>query len=77
MSKKTKILWGTLLSLTAAGFVAVIALTALQVQPSGLGLWLLAAWVLALLVIVLTLEGSGRTAARRRRKDAYIASTKA
>lgn len=40
--------------------MAFIVLTALQVQPSGIGLWLLAAWALGLLVIVLALETGGR-----------------
>lgn len=71
MSARTKLLTGALLLLTAVGFVAVIALTALQVQPSGIGLWLLVAWALALLVIMLALERAGRAGDgtwRRRRR---------
>jgi hypothetical protein len=60
VSVRTRLLWGALLVLTAGGFVAFIVLTTLQVQPSGIGLWLLAAWALGLLVIVLALETGGR-----------------
>lgn len=60
VSARTRLLCGALLVLTAGGFVVFIVLTALQVQPSGIGLWLLVAWVLALLVIVLALETGGR-----------------
>jgi heme/copper-type cytochrome/quinol oxidase subunit 3 len=57
MPVRLKLLWSALLVLTAGGLVTVIALTAQQEQPSGVGAWLLFAWALALLVIVLVLTG--------------------
>lgn len=69
MTGATRLRLAALVVLTACGFLTVIVLTSLQREPSGIGLWLLVAWVLALLVILLALEGtkrSGREAWRRK-----------